>query len=93
GMLAVGVLAFVVSIAFAAGLRLTSSNGPDAATSGQPPTATQPASRLVAEAVPPVVIAPPSPVSDAEPPLLTRGPGHIPGLHNDPTPAPAPPSP
>lgn len=71
GMLAVGVLTFVVSIAFAAGLRLTSNNGPDAATSEQRPTATQPASQPVAEAVPPVVtppavIAPPSPEATAE---------------------------
>ena len=71
GMLAVGVLTFVVSIAFAAGLRLTSNNGPEAATPEQRPTATQPASQPVAEAVPPVVtppavIAPPSPEATAE---------------------------
>ncbi len=154
-MLAVGVLTFVVSIAFAAGLRLTSNSGSDA-TPVQRPTATQPVSHPVAEAVPPsaappVMIAPPPPtppaeptaapeeqatvpeemsadvpqeaaadapaapeatpapefvppppapdappttVSDAKPPLLTRILSHVPGLHDDPTPATtAPPAP
>jgi len=70
-LLAVGVLAFVVSIAFAAGLRLTSDSGTGTAPV-QRPTVTRPASRPVAEAispsaVPPVVVAPPVPEPTATP--------------------------
>lgn len=70
-MLIVGVLTFVVSLAFAAGLRLTSDSGPGTVPTQRPST-DAPAAPTVAEAVrpsaaPPAEIAPPTQVLPPEP--------------------------
>ncbi|MGE5696459.1 MAG: hypothetical protein ACM4D3_14875 [Candidatus Sericytochromatia bacterium] len=59
-MLAAGVLTFVVSIAFAAGFRLSSNSGPDAGPAQRPSTTQQapPVAEAVPSAVPTVGLAP-----------------------------------